>query len=316
MVPLTLFTQERFWDVLTNALRAPVDGQPQKASHKWGTIRNYMNTSYKFGQFILQQRVVSAPSGTNSLNGWFTEFESKYRGSLESIKKYLSREHHLKQAKSEERLLTQQELEEYYSSAWRRITMARCLTGQEPFTKLRAFIALELVLANAKRSGVLAGLTWRDFQAMKHRPDFDSNANGTMSVCRHKTSSTYGASHIVVTPEMYNLLSALEDEHQYMARTTSNFSKYQEVTGGPYVFATSNGNKSENTDINRYINEAFASFRAAERLPEKTTTSTIIRKSIVTLFYASCTTQTERERFASHMDHSVATAMRYVGPLT
>jgi len=85
--------------------------------------------------------------------------------------------------------------------------IARCGSGplsvvQGEYVNLRDFLLTEISFANANRSGVLANMTVKEFQEARK-----VDGQYVVSVAEHKTSVTYGAAKIVLSPTLHHYVT-------------------------------------------------------------------------------------------------------------
>ena len=86
---------------------------------------------------------------------------------------------------------------------------------------------------------------------MKSKEGFDPKGFNTMSVALHKTSLTYGPSHLVISPDILPVLTKLVEMEQALQAPMAPIIA---VDRGPdMVFQTSQGLSSSSSDINRYL---------------------------------------------------------------
>ena len=60
----------------------------------------------------------------------------------------------------------------------------------------------------------------------------------------------------------------------------------------------------------RYLNSAWIKYETSTKTTTRTITSSLVRKSLVTLWYASKQSEEERQALATQLDHSKDTAKR------
>ena len=73
---------------------------------------------------------------------------------------------------------------------------------QGEYVNVRDFLLTEIALANANRSGVLANMTLKEFQAARI-----VDGQYVVSVAEHKTALTYGAAKIVLSPTLHHYVA-------------------------------------------------------------------------------------------------------------
>ena len=199
-----------------------------------------------------------------------------------SSKKYNKRRHLEKMNKDLNNLVTPDMINEFERSELARSVVGYIekLTGahslvvnQAVYTLIRDFLLLEITIANAHRSGVLANMTVSEFKAAKEKQD-----SIVISVKKHKTADTHGPARVVLSPTLFSYLQVYFNEvRSRVLDSTSNENESDEA----YVFLSWNGAKMESGQICTAINAALGKGGMQGHI-----SSTLFRKSAVTNVHA------------------------------
>ena len=168
--------------------------------------------------------------------------------------------------------------------------------NQSMYTLVRDFILLEITIANAHRSGVLANMTLEEYKAAKRVDD-----SMVISVKDHKTADTHGPARVVLSLSLFSYLRLYVSEMR---------SQMEDSTSEEYgsnkrsVFLSWNGSKLESGQISTAINAAWRKGGM-----EGHVTSTIFRKSAVTKVHTRH--KGMKSDLADLMAHKEGTAERF-----
>lgn len=123
-------------------------------------------------------------------------------------------------------LVTPEQVKEYERSEAARSAVADLehLSGahslqvnQSVYTNVRDYILLQITIANAHRSGVLANMTMQEYKKAKKVED-----NMVISVKEHKTADTHGPARVVLLSSLFSYLRLYINELQRHVVESSN----------------------------------------------------------------------------------------------
>ena len=117
-----------------------------------------------------------------------------------------SKQRHLKKMSNDlNNLVTPEQIKEYEHSEaadLEYLSRAHSLqVNQSMYTNVRGYILLEITIANAYCSGVLANMTMQEYKKAKKVED-----NKVISIKEHKTADTHGPARVVLSSSLFSYL--------------------------------------------------------------------------------------------------------------
>ena len=242
------------------------------------TIKVYLLSLRHFCSYVTSEK----PECVDVDPALVSQIAEKARLWSMSSKKYNKRRHLEKMNKDLNNLVTPDMINGFERSESARSVVGYIekLTGahslvvnQAVYTLIRDFLLLEIAIANAHRSGMLANMTVGEFKAAKEKQD-----TIFISVKKHKTADTHGPARVVLSPTLFSYLQVYFNEvRSRVLDSTSNENESDEA----YVFLSWNGAKMESGQICTAINAALEKGGMQGHI-----LSTLFRKSAVTNVHA------------------------------
>lgn len=159
------------------------------------------------------------------------------------------------------------------------------------YVTVRDFILTQIVLTNANRSGVLANMTFEEFQGARQ-----VDGNYLVSVVHHKTAFMYGPAKIVLSPQLFSWMSLFVKCVRSLITCR--------VTGrAKYVFLSWTGEGLDSSQITRAVQAAWKKAGLGQEI-----TCTLMRKSAVSAVHQRCPEQ--NANLADLMCHTTQTASK------
>ena len=263
------------------------------------TVKAYLLSLRHFCSYVLAEK----PESVDVDPALARQIGEKARLWSMSYKKDSKRRHLEKMNKDLSHLVTPDMVNEFERSQAARSAIAHIeqLNGahslevsQSIYTLVRDFILLEIIIANAHRSGVLANMTLGEYKNAKKVED-----GIVISVKNHKTADTHGPARVVLSSSLFSYLRVCVNEmRSHVADSTKNNSNEANV------FLSWNGAKLESGQISTAINAAWRKGGMQGHI-----TSTLFRKSAVTNVHTHH--KQMKSDLADLMAHKETTAQRF-----
>lgn len=272
-----------------------------EAKYTADTVKAYLLSLRHFCSYVVAEK----PESVDVDPALVQQIQEKARLWSMSYKKDSKRRHLEKMDNDLSNLVTPEMVNEYERSEAARsaVDLLEQLSGahslqvnQSMYTLVRDFVLLEITIANADRSGVLANMTLEEYKAAKRVDD-----SMVISMKEHKTADTHGPAHVVLSLSLFSYLRLYVSEMQ---------SQVEDSTSEEYgsnksrVFLSWNGCKLESGQISTAINAAWRKGGM-----EGHVTSTIFRKSTVTKVHTQH--KGMKSDLADLMAHKEGTAERF-----
>jgi len=272
-----------------------------KGNKTWGTVKNYLSSLSHFLNFL-----EACYSDKISID--IAGIRTTVYGITRSVNKFVAEELQRRKLKTQDLLIPEDTVAAYCCKniANKLILEAKKKHSSEitKFEKerLRNHLALRTSFLNAKRSGILCDLKCSQVQNPKreqvYNPQNQLNQDVYVVLVEDgKTFRSTGAAGIQFT----------KTEHEELMYYIDNV---RPASTSDQVFCTTDGAQSTSSNINIYLQKAFNDFGIATKITVPHITSTIIRKTMITLAREKNRSRDEQMSMAQHMDHSVETADR------
>jgi hypothetical protein len=160
-----------------------------------------------------------------------------------------------------------------------------------------------ILIKNAKRAGDIVNMTIKEFDEV--RPSQSNSIDHFVYVKAHKTSATH-FSRVNFYGEIYDMANHYDKVFgtKFLAPSGFFFPHVSVIEGMPRQMTSS--------ELNVALNRTWREFCDRSKIACTNITTSIIRKSIITVVYkrATCTNEV-KQNLASHMAHSSDTARRH-----
>ena len=265
------------------------------------TMKAYLLSLRHFCTYVIAEK----PASVDVDPVLVRQIQEKARLWSMSYRKDSKRRHLEKMSNDLNNLVTPEQINEYERSeaAWSAIAHLEHLSGahslqvnQSVYTTVRDFILLEITIANAHRSGVLANMTMQEYKKAKKVED-----NMVISVKEHKTADTHGPARVVLSSSLFSYLGLYIKE---LRRHVVESSNEEYDSDKAHVFLSWNGEKLESGQVSTAINAAWRKGGMQGHV-----TSTLFRKSAVTNVHTSH--KEMKSDLADLMAHKETTAQRF-----
>lgn len=264
------------------------------------TIKAYLLSLRHFCSYITAEK----PKSIKVDPALVLQIEEKARLWSSSYKKDSNRRHLQKMNEDLGNLITPEMVSEYERSESARSAIsyigelggAHSLEVTQPiYTLIRDFVLLQITIANAHRSGVLANMTIGEYKKVKM-----AEGSYVINVAKHKTDDTHGPARVVLSPTLFSQLKVYVQEVRSQVQESSGNEDNVEAT----VFLSWSGAKLESGQISTAINAAWRKGGM-----EGHVSSTLFRKSAVTTIHAQH--KEMRGELADLMAHKETTARKF-----
>lgn len=268
--------------------------------YKPDTVKAHLLSLRNFCSFVLTEE----PECITVNAAIIQQVAEKARLWTSSYKKDSNRRHLEKQMEDLENLVTPEMISKFERSESARMAVSYIgeLSGahalainQSIYTLIRDYVLLELTIANAHRSGVLANMTMGEFEKAKET----KQGSMLINVSKHKTADTHGPARVVISPTLFSYLKVYVTE---VRRHTTDSESSSDKTKP--VFLSWAGAKLESGQISTAINAAWKKGGMEGHI-----CATIFRKSTVTKVH-----QDHKELkgdLADLMGHKTTTAEKF-----
>lgn len=241
--------------------------------YKPDTVKSHLLSLRNFCSFVLTEE----PECITVDAAIIQQVAEKARLWSSSYKKDSNRRHLEKQNEDLENLVTPEMISTFERSESARMAVNYIdeLSGahslqinQSIYTLIRDYVLLEMTIANAHRSGVLANMTIAEFEKAKET----KQGSILINVGKHKTDDTHGPARVVISTTLFSYLKVYVTElRRHITDTESSSDKTMPV------FLSWNGAKLESGQISTAINAAWKKGGMEGHI-----SATIFRKSTVT----------------------------------
>lgn len=241
--------------------------------YKPDTVKAHLLSLRNFCSFVLTEE----PECITVNAAIIQQVAEKARLWTSSYKKDSNRRHLEKQKEDLENLVTPEMISKFERSESARMAVS-CIgqlsgahslaINQSIYTLIRDYVLLELTIANAHRSGVMANMTMGEFEKAKET----KQGSMLINVSKHKTADTHGPARVVISPTLFSYLKVYVTE---VRRHTTDSESSSDKTKP--VFLSWAGAKLESGQISTAINAAWKKGGMEGHI-----CATIFRKSTVT----------------------------------
>ena len=265
------------------------------------TVKAYLLSLRHFCSYVVAEK----PESVDVDPALVQQIQEKARLWSMSYKKDSKRRHLEKMSIDLSSLVTPEMVNEYERSDAARSAVAHLeqLSGahslqvnQSMYTLVRDFILLEITIANAHRSGVLANMTLEEYKKAKRVDD-----SMVISVKEHKTADTHGPARVVLSLSLFSYLRLYINE---MRSQVEDSTSEEYGSNKARAFLSWNGAKLESGQISTAINAAWRKGGMQGHV-----TSTLLRKSAVTNVHTRH--KEMKSDLADLMGHKEYTALRF-----
>ena len=265
------------------------------------TMKAYLLSLRHFCTYVIAEK----PASVDVDPALVRQIQEKARLWSMSYRKDSKRRHLEKMSNDLHNLVTPEQVKEYERSEAARSAVADLehLSGahslqvnQSLYTNIRDFILLQITIANAHRSGVLANMTMQEYKKAKKVED-----NMVIIVKEHKTADTHGPARVVLSSSLFSYLRLYINE---LRRHVVESSNEEYDSNKAHVFLSWNGGKLESGQVSTAINAAWRKGGM-----EGHVTSTLFRKSAVTNVHTNH--KEMKSDLADLMAHKETTAQRF-----
>lgn len=265
------------------------------------TMKAYLLSLRHFCTYVIAEK----PASVDVDPALVRQIQEKARLWSMSYRKDSKRRHLEKMSNDLNNLVTPEQINEYERSKAARSAIAHLedLSGahslqvnQSVYTIVRDFILLEITIANAHRSGVLANMTMEEYKKAKKVED-----NMVISVKEHKTADTHGPARVVLSFSLFSYIGLYINE---LRRHVVESSNEEYDSNKSHVFLSWSGGKLTSGQVSTAINAAWRKGGMQGHV-----TSTLFRKSAVTNVHTNH--KEMKSDLADLMAHKETTAQRF-----
>ena len=238
------------------------------------TMKAYLLSLRHFCAYVIAEE----PAGVNVDPVLVHQIQEKARLWSMSYRKDSKRRHLEKMSTDLSNRVTPEQVKEYEHSEAARSTVADLehLSGahslqvnQSVYTNVRDYILLQITIANAHRSGVMANMMMEEYKKAKK-----VEGNMVISVKEHKTADTRGPARVLLSSSLFSYLRLYINA---LRRHAVESSSEESDSNNANVFLSWNGGKLESGQVSTAINAAWRKGGM-----EGHVTSTLFHKSAVT----------------------------------